>query len=134
MRRLMNPHLSMTAGILAAAVALSSCGPGGAPELGIAVRTERDPGGSQTLLVSNATGQTWNDVKVLVESVEADGSATPCGVDRIAIWDPAGEQRIHACGDKTRITLSTGGASAQFVIVDGKLFRKLGRKEIPVAE
>ena len=68
-----------------------------------------------------------------MEAVEADGSATPCSADRIATWEPAAEHRIPACGAKTRITLSTGGASAQFVVVGGKLFRKLGRKEIPVA-
>ncbi len=129
----MRPHLGMTAGILAAALACAACSGGRAPELGISVRTEQDPAGHEVLLVSNATGQRWNDVRVVVEAVEADGSATPCSADRIATWEPAAEHRIPACGAKTRITLSTGGASAQFVVVGGKLFRKLGRKEIPVA-
>jgi hypothetical protein len=130
----MKPKLRTAVGILTAALALSSCGQGSAPELGIAVRTEADAAGRQTLLVSNATAQTWTDVKVVVESVEADGSATPCSADRIATWGPAAEHRIPACGDKTRITLSTAGASAQFVVAGGKLYRRLGRKEIPVAD
>jgi len=118
---------------LAAVLALGACGAESSPELAISVRTVRDPAGQQALVLSNATGNTWSDVRMVVEAVEADGSATPCGADRIATWAPGQEQRTKACGDKTRITLETGGASAQFVVADGRLFRKLGRKEIPVS-
>jgi hypothetical protein len=130
----MQRYLGPAAAILAAAVVLASCGSSGAPELTISVRTEPGPAGQETLLVRNATGRVWTDVKVVVESVEVDGSATPCGADLIASWKPAEAHRIPSCGEKTRITLETGGASAQFVVANGKLYRRLGRKEIPLAE
>jgi hypothetical protein len=40
---------------------------------------------------------------------------------------------VPACGDKIRLTLTTGGETARFAYANGQLYRRFGRKEVPVA-
>jgi hypothetical protein len=90
------------------------------------------PGADGTLRVSNANDAAWSDAHLLVEAVESDGSATVCAEKAAAGWRPGETVTVPVCGDKLRLTLTTGGETARFVWANGQLYRKLGRKEIPM--
>lgn len=90
------------------------------------------PAADGTLRVSNANDAAWPDARLLVESVEGDGSTTFCAEETVASWLPGETVTVPVCGDKLRLTLTTGGETARFVWASGQLSRKLGRKEIPM--
>ncbi len=91
------------------------------------------PGNDNSLIVSNANNTEWIDAQLVVETVESDNSTAPC-VDRtLGSWQPGETITIPACGNKIRLTLITGGETARFVYSNGQLFRRFGRKEVPVA-
>lgn len=98
-------------------------------ELTIGVR----PGPESTLLVSNANSNEWVDAVLLVEAVETDNSTSPCAEHTAATWQPGAEVSIPACAPKLRLTLTTGGETARFSWANGKLYRRFGRKEVPVS-
>ena len=97
-------------------------------ELTIGVETGPDA----TLLVSNANGRELTDARLLVEAVESDNSTTVCVERRIDAWRPDQTMSVPACGDKIRLTLTTAGETARFAYANGQLFRRFGRKEVPV--
>jgi hypothetical protein len=85
-----------------------------------------------SLEVSNANDADWTDARLLVETVETDNSTTVCFETTVASWSPGEAITIPACGNKIRLTLTTGGETARFAYANGKLFRRFGRKEVPV--
>ncbi|HSN56380.1 MAG TPA: hypothetical protein VLT32_17060 [Candidatus Sulfomarinibacteraceae bacterium] len=90
------------------------------------------PAADGALGVSNANDAAWADARLLVEAVESDGSTTVCAEETVASWRPGETVTVPVCGDKLRLTLTTGGDTARFVWANGQLYRKLGRKEIPM--
>ncbi len=97
-------------------------------ELTIAV----EPGPEGELSVANAGLKAWSGARLLVESVEPDTSTSVCADRAVATWRPGEAVRVPACGDAIRLTLTTGGETARFSWVNGQLFRRIGRKEVPV--
>lgn len=91
------------------------------------------PGDGPTLVVSNANDTEWRDALLVVESVESDNSTALCAEHRVGSWQPREEISVAACGGKTRLTLTTGGETARFSYANGQLFRRFGRKEVPVS-
>lgn len=92
------------------------------------------PGSADSLLVSNANDSEWIEAQLVVETVESDNSTTPC-VDRtMATWKPRETVTIPVCGNKIRLTLTVGAETARFAYANGQLFRRFGRKEVPVAK
>ena len=98
-------------------------------ELTIAVR-QVDEG---WLEVSNANDTTWEDARLTVEAFESEGTTTPCGEESVARWEPRQAVRVPACAEKVRFTLTTGGETARFSYFNGQLYRRLGRREIPIS-
>ena len=90
-------------------------------------------GAEGELRVSNANDTAWVDAHLLVEAVEPDNSATPCLDRTLAVWRPGEVVAVPACGGKVRLTLTTGGETARFAWANGQLFRRFGRKEVPVS-
>jgi hypothetical protein len=97
-------------------------------ELTIEVRSTSDG----WLEVANANDSAWKDVRLVIEASESEGTTRPCGEERVERWEPGKTIRVPACGDKVRFTLTTGGETARFSFFNGKLYRRIGRKEIPV--
>jgi hypothetical protein len=42
--------------------------------------------------------------------------------------------RVKACAEKVRFTLTTGAETARFSYSNGQLYRRLGRKEVPITQ
>lgn len=99
-------------------------------ELTIAVR--RADGG--WLEVSNANDTAWNDARLTIEAFESEGTITPCGEEFIERWEPGQIVRVPACAEKVRFTLDTGGETSRFSFFNGQLYRRLGRREIPISQ
>jgi hypothetical protein len=115
-------HLAI---VLAASALLAACD---SVELTIGV-AQGAPG---SLEVSNANDVDWKDARLLVETVESDNSTAACFETTVASWSPGEAITIPACGNKIRLTLTTGGETARFAYANDKLFRRFGRKEVPV--
>ena len=98
-------------------------------ELTIAVRQAEDG----WLEVVNANDRELHDVTLVIEAFESEGATSPCGEERLARWQPGQVIRVRACAEKTRFTLTTGGETARFSYVDGQLYRRIGRKEVPIS-
>lgn len=92
------------------------------------------PGPAGSLLVSNANDSEWTDARLVVETVESDNSTAPCAERTVAAWKPREEVTIPDCGNKIRLTLTVGSETARFAYANGQLFRRFGRKEVPVAK
>jgi hypothetical protein len=91
--------------------------------------TEADNG---WLEVSNANDGVWKDALLIVEASESEGTIRPCREERVDRWEPGEAIRVPACGEKVRLTLTTGGETARFSYFNGQLYRRIGRKEVPV--
>jgi hypothetical protein len=91
------------------------------------------PGETDSLLVANANDREWVDARLVVETVESDNSTAPCADRSMSRWLPRETIAIPACGDKIRLTLIVGAETARFAYANGQLFRRFGRKEVPVA-
>ena len=92
-----------------------------------------EAGPEATLLVSNENGRALTDVTLLVEAVESDNSTTVCVEHRVEAWQPDQTMSVPACGDKIRLTLTSAGETARFAYANGQLFRRFGRKEVPIS-
>ena len=92
------------------------------------------PGASGTLKVANANDTEWIDARLVVEVVESDNSTTPCAERTVGTWSPGETISIPVCGNKIRLTLTTGGKTARFSYANGQLKRYFGRKEVPVPD
>ncbi len=121
----MTPSHRVVVAILAA-IAVVGCD---SMELTIAVEGESDG----SLVVANATSEPWRDARLVVEAVERDNSTSVCADRTVAEWQPMATVTVPKCGDKVRLTLTTGGETARFSYVNGQLFRRFGRKEVPVS-
>lgn len=97
-------------------------------ELTIAVNQPDD----EWLEVVNANDSVWKDARLVVEAFESEGTTRPCGEENVARWEPGEAIRVPACAEKVRFTLTTGDETARFSYSNGKLYRRLGRKEIPI--
>ncbi len=114
-------------------VAVASCGGPTVADLTVSVTPVGDPSQPSELVVVNTSDRSWHDVRVVLEQAEVDGSTTPCGARTVGSWEPGQEVRLPACGERTRIGLETEGSSAAFVFAGGTLYRRIGRKEVPIA-
>jgi len=90
------------------------------------------PGASGTLEVANANDTEWIDARLAVEAVESDNSTSLCAERNVGTWSPGETIRVPECADKIRFTLTTGGETARFSYANGQLYRRFGRKEVPV--
>lgn len=85
--------------------------------------------GADGFSVVNRSGDEWSDVQV---RVTGDAGGAPC-LDRILlIWRPGEAQTMPRCGDRTVVAVTVNGARVELVYANGKLSRKLGRREIPL--
>lgn len=83
--------------------------------------------------VVNANQRVLKDVHLVIEAFESEGATRPCGEEDVPRWEPGQVIRVKACAEKTRITLTTGGETARFSYSHGQLYRRIGRKEIPIS-
>jgi hypothetical protein len=90
------------------------------------------PGPEGTLLVRNADQAVWNDARLVVEAEESDKSTTVCVDEMMTEWQPGEVLRVPACGDKIRFTLTVDGEIARFSYSNNQLYRRIGRKEVPI--
>ncbi|MCU0303630.1 MAG: hypothetical protein MUC56_06200 [Thermoanaerobaculales bacterium] len=111
--------------VLVAVVAAAGC-----DSVELTIGVEPGPGGA--LVVANANDREWHDARLLVEAVESDNSTTVCDDRTVERWPPRGTVTVPACGAKIRLTLTTGGETARFAWANGTLYRRFGRKEVPV--
>jgi hypothetical protein len=84
------------------------------------------------LEVANANDTVWTDARLVVEAVESEGTTRPCAEEEKSRWEPGEAVRVPACGEKIGLTLTTGGETARFSYSNGRLCRRIGRKEVPV--
>ena len=99
-------------------------------ELAIAVNQAEDG----RLEVVNSTDRVWKDARLVVEAFESEGATHPCGEQNISRWEPGEAIRVPACAEKVRFTLTTGGETARFSYSNGQVYRRIGRKEIPISQ
>lgn len=99
----------------------------GSPE---PVELALDPGTSgEAFALVNRTGSAWTQVAV---RVTGDGRAGSCFDDVVATWGPGEARSFPRCGERSVMTLTVAGRESLFVVGGGTLYRKLGRREIPV--
>jgi hypothetical protein len=84
------------------------------------------------LEVVNSNDRVLKDAHLVVETFESAGAASLCDEKDIARWEPGQAIRVPACAEKVRFTLTTGGETARFSYFDDKVYRRIGRKEIPI--
>jgi hypothetical protein len=84
------------------------------------------------LEVVNANDWVWKDAHLVVEAFESEGATRLCREERIEQWEPGGAIRVPACAEKVRFTVTTGGETARFSYSSGQLYRRIGRKEVPI--
>ena len=85
------------------------------------------------LEVVNANDRALEDAHLVIEAFESEGTTRPCGEVDVPRWEPGREIRVKACAEKIRITLTTGGETARFSYSNGQLYRRIGRKEVPIS-
>ncbi len=110
--------------VVGLALLCSACG--GSTDLKVSLA----PGdGEGAFALVNRSDGAWDGARV---RVTGDGPTATCFDQAVASW-PAGEARsFPRCGDRTVIALEVDGARADLVLASGTLYRKLGRREIPI--
>lgn len=98
-------------------------------ELTIAVRQTEEG----WLEVVNANDRVLEDAHLVIEAFESEGTTRPCGEENLPRWEPGQAILVKACAEKTRFTLTTGGETARFSYSNGQLYRRIGRKEVPIS-
>ena len=86
------------------------------------------------LEVVNSNDRVLKDATLVTEAFESEGTTRPCGEESVSRWEPGEAIRVPACAEKVRFTLTTGGETARFSYFNGQLYRRLGRKEIPISQ
>jgi hypothetical protein len=86
------------------------------------------------LEVVNSNDRALKDVRLVVEAFESEGATTPCGEENLPRWEPGAVIRVPACAEKVRFTLVSGGETARFSYSNGQLYRRFGRKEVPITQ
>jgi len=99
-------------------------------ELTIAVNEPEDG----WLEVINSNDRVLKDAHLIVETFESAGATSLCDEKDVANWEPRQVILVPACAEKVRFTLTTGGETARFSYFDGKVYRRIGRKEIPITK
>lgn len=97
-------------------------------ELTIAVHEVDD----DWLEVVNENDTVWTDARLVVEAFESEGATRPCAEEARSRWAPGEAMRVRRCGEKVRFTLTAGGDTARFSYANGQLYRRIGRKEVPI--
>ena len=115
---------------IGALILMVGCGGGDVGELEILVTADGD-----SLHVRNGSTSVWSDAHVVVQSRQEGegGKGRICADESFASWSPGEVKTLPACGDKNLIEVEAGGQRGQFVFYNGTLYRKLGRKEIPIS-
>ena len=86
------------------------------------------------LEVINSNDRVLKDAHLVVEAFESEGATRPCGKEVVSSWEPGQAIRVKACAEKIRFTLTTGGETARFSYSMGQLYRRIGRKEVPIVK
>jgi len=97
-------------------------------ELTIAVNQLED----RWLEVVNTNDRVLKDAHLVIEAFESEGTTRPCGEENISRWEPGQAIRVPACAEKVRFTLTTSGEIARFSYANGQVYRRIGRKEVPL--
>ena len=74
----------------------------------------------------------WTDTRLVVEAFESEGATRPCFEEAQTRWQPGQAIRVPRCAEKVRFTLTAGGETARFSYANGQLYRRFGRKEVPI--
>lgn len=98
-------------------------------ELTIAVREVDE----SSLEVVNANDTVWTDARLVVEAFESEGATRTCAEEVRSRWQPGESIRVPRCTEKVRLTLTADGETARFSYANGQLYRRIGRKEVPIA-
>jgi hypothetical protein len=115
--------------VITLSLVLTGCG-GEPPEVKVSYQAGDDRSSFQ---LQNASGQEWSEVKVLFRRLRPDGIETECATRKYEEWPAGIWVKLPRCeGDRTLITIETGGQQAFFVLAGDKLYRKFGRREVPV--
>jgi len=85
------------------------------------------------LEVVNTNDRVLKNAHLVIEAFESEGITRPCGEENISRWEPGQSIRVRACAEKIRFTLTTGGETARFSYSDGQVYRRIGRKEVPLS-
>ena len=85
------------------------------------------------LEVINANDHVLKDAHLVIEAFESEGATRPCGEENVARWEPGQGIRVPACADKVRFTLTADGETARFSYANGQVYRRIGRKEVPIS-
>lgn len=85
------------------------------------------------LEVVNSNDRVLKDVLLVIEAFESEGTTRPCGEETISLWEPGQAIRVPACAEKIRFTLTASGETARFSYAKGQVYRRIGRKEIPIS-
>ena len=83
--------------------------------------------------VVNSNDRVLKDVRLVIEAFESEGTTRPCGEESVSRWEPGQAIRVPACAEKVRITLTAGGETARFSFAKGQVYRRIGRKEVPIS-
>jgi len=98
-------------------------------ELRIAV-SQREEG---WLEVVNSNDRTLEDAHLVVEAFESEGAVRVCAEETVPRWERGASIRVPECAEKVRFTLTSGGETARFSYLNGQLYRRIGRKEVPIS-
>ena len=85
------------------------------------------------LAVVNSNDRVLQDARLVIEAFESEGTTRPCGEEIASRWEPGQAIRVPACAEKVRFTLTTGGETARFSYSKGQVYRRIGRKEVPIS-
>ena len=112
--------------MILAAAGLAACD---SMDLTIAVNEVEDG----WLEVINSNDRALTRALVVVETFESAGATRLCVDENMARWEPGAAIRVPACAEKVRVTLTTGGETARFSYFNGEVYRRIGRKEVPIS-
>ena len=85
------------------------------------------------LEVVNSNDRVLKNALLVIEAFESEGTTRPCGEENISRWKPGQAIRVPACAEKVRLTLTVGAETARFSFAKGKVYRRIGRKEVPIS-
>jgi hypothetical protein len=86
-----------------------------------------------SLEVVNSNERVLKDAHLVVEAFESEGATRPCAEETISRWQPGATIQVPECAEKVRFTLTSGGETARFSYTKGQLYRRIGRKEVPIS-
>jgi len=113
-------------------VILATCAGCGGSALDIELAARPVGGSDRAVQLVNASPETWTDVHLIVQEDVAAGQGANCTDQRVTTWAPGDGVDVPVCGDRVRITVEVGGTVAMFSYHNNTLYRKIGRKEVPL--